>query len=289
MTHRPCAVPGCDKSTPDQYPVCRACLSDLVNDLTDLWRGPEINRWEYEPGLIDDLIDVMARLMRSGIATGVTSRSATTPLPYHESASQLLWTVRNTLSVWCQTIYQANPRYAAPHGGSPELAHWLATSLLGIARHPEVAKLRDEIAWLTEQVRDAVDIAPLRVYLGECGAQCGGRECTDPIYALPSHTTVSCRACGAVYDVVDRRTELLSSAEDHLAPAGEICRALSTLGAPLSLRRIRVWAHRGRLVKHEPHPLDPRHRPRYRLGDVVGLLLRSDQKVDVRTAVGVKR
>lgn len=275
MTHQPCAVPGCTHTTPVQYPVCRSCLNELVKDLTDLCHGPETRRWECEPGLIDDLVDVMARLMRSGIATGVGSRSADKPLPYHEAASQLLWTVRNTLSVWCQTIYAANPEYDPPSGTSPELAHWLAAHIVGIARHPEVVTLRDEITWLTSQVRRTVDIAPLRIYLGDCGADVDGRECHEPVYAAPGHVTVSCHSCGALYDVDKRRAEKLAGAQDHIAPAGEIARALSTVGAPLRLATIRLWAHRypDDLPQYEAHPLDRRRRPRYRLGDVVTLML----------------
>jgi hypothetical protein len=266
-------VPNCTNVAPIQYEICESCLLALGADLHELAHGPEVRPGEFEPGLIDDLVDVMARLTRSGLSTGVGSRSATTPLLYNESASDLLWTVRNTLSVWCAEIYTRNPQYGEPHGSSPRLASWLSHAQLGVVRHPGAVSLRDEVTWMTTQVRRTVDIAPVRVYLGECGAQPEGRVCREPIYALPSHTTARCRGCGAVYDVVVRRGQLLDSAQDQLAPAGDIARALSTLGQPLSLRRIRVWVHRGRLVQYEPHPFDPKRRPRYRLGDVVTLLL----------------
>jgi len=273
VTHHACAVEGCSQVTPVHLTICQRCLSELLTALYDLAAGPELRPGCPEPGLIDDLTDVMARLRRSGLATGVLSHSAEFPLPYNEAASDLLWTVKNTLRSWCAEVYESTPAYRAqpaPAGSSAQLALWLASSTVGIARHPDVVQMRDELLWLVGKVRRTVDIAPTRMYLGACGAQ-PDKVCREPIYAMPGHTVTRCPGCGAEYDVKLRRGQMLADAQDQIAPAADIARAISLLGQPLTVRRIRVWAHRGKLQQYPPHAFDPRERPRYRLGDVVRL------------------
>lgn len=272
---QPCAVPMCTNTVPVTIGgrLCRECLADLQNALYALWAGPAVHMGEREPGLIDDLVDVMARLKRSGLATGVTSRSADTPLPYHEAASDLLWTARNTLAIWCEEIATAFPDYGRPPGHLAHRARWLGSHTRGIARYPDAPTLYDEIMWLYRQVARMVDTAPTRVYLGACGSRDRGRMCRVPLYALAQHRQARCRGCGALYDVAVRRGQLLDRAQDQIAPAADIARALSTLGRPVTVDLISKWAKRGKLAVYEAQPFDPRKRHRYRLGDVVDLVL----------------
>lgn len=252
--------------------MCRWCASELITELEGLAVGPYV-QGVHEPGWAGDLIDVMARLSRSGLATGVSSRPASTPLPFHEAASSLLWTLRNTLSVWCGAIAVANPGRSKAAGGIADLALWLARDVVQLERHPEIAMLHSEVMWVIGQVKRMIDIAPTRVYLGDCGASVDGQECHQALYVLPGRRMARCRACGEVYDVVARRGYLLDLAQDQVAPAAEIARALSILGQPVRVERIRQWVRRGKIIQYAAHPADVRHRPRYRVGDVVMLLV----------------
>lgn len=267
-----CVVNACGRPTPGY--LCRDCVGRLIDALESLARGPRV-KGRYEPGLAEDLVDVMARLMRSGLTTGVGSRSAGTPLPYHEAASDLLWTLRNTLWAWCSDVYARLSRPDRLGTTGPEMALWLRGHILAAVRHPDAARMYDEIMWVTGAVHDMVDIAPIRLYLGQCGAVSEGHPCRETLYTLPTHHTVRCRRCAAVYDVGVRRGQMLDHAQDQLAPAVDISRALSTLCMPVRVERIRKWAERGRLQPYDPHPFDPHKRARYRLGDVVSLLLAS--------------
>ncbi len=94
--------------------------------------------------------------------------------------------------------------------------------------------------------------------------------CGTDLYAMPGDTQVTCPACGARYDVAERRAWLLDAAEDRLATTTEIARAITTLaGQDLTTERLRQWAARGRLTVRARTPDD---RPLYRVGDVLSLL-----------------
>jgi hypothetical protein len=84
---------------------------------------------------------------------------------------------------------------------------------------------------------------------------------------------VRCRDCRTVYDVAERREWLLHSAEDVLATAPVISRALTRMGSEVMPDRIRQWASVSgggrRLVRRGR---DRSGVPLYRLGDVMDLL-----------------
>lgn len=72
---------------------------------------------------------------------------------------------------------------------------------------------------------------------------------------------------GAQYDVAERRVWLLDSAEDVLAHAALIARALSALGHKVGVDRLYKRAERGRTVAKT---VDMRGWPLYRIGDALG-------------------
>lgn len=264
-------MPGCGRPTNDF--LCTACVTELVTALRELAFGMT-SGGQRRPGLADDLQAVVARLTTRRSGLGVVSRSAETALPFHAAASELAWVMDNTLSTWAwdfaETHRHLHPRWSTV----TEAAEWMASYPNLLALHPAAEQMHDEITHLVHQVRSMVDIAPERIYLGPCGEKVEGVVCTEDLYALPSRTTVHCGVCGAAWNVEERREWLLEQVEDQLATAPEIARALPTLGQPVSVDRIRVWAHRGELSKKPAHPLDPRRRPRYRIGDVLDLITR---------------
>lgn len=271
MADQICTVQGCAR--PAQSGLCARCTTALRDTLVALARGPRDAHGAIEPGLLDDLTDVVARLMRSGAATGVLSRSAEVPLIFHPAASEVAWVARDTLTVWARELAQVNPHLSVTGSTATEVAAWLSRYPALIAAHPQAADLHDEITAMADTVRRMVDIRPGKVYLGACGAEPGGVACTDDLYALDGASSARCRSCGAVWDVSVRRDELLELVRDQLAPAADIARALSTLGRPVTVARIGMWVHRGRLIPRLAHPADPRQRPRYRVGDILDLLL----------------
>src|SRR5690606_22826324 len=140
----------------------------------------------------------------------------------------------------------------------------------GLGLHDIGPEAVDEITDAVAGCHRVIDRRPDRWYAGPCTAGADeGQGGTDP-YALRSGGTVACRRGEAVYDVADRRKWLLEEAEDRLAHATEIARAVSWLGAtPLTPDRVRQWAARERLTA-KAH--DSRGRALYRIGDAIDLL-----------------
>jgi len=140
--------------------------------------------------------------------------------------------------------------------------------LPALGRHDIGPDAVDEITDAVADCRRVIDRAPERWYAGPC-------ECGADLYAKRRTGIVTCRECGHEYDVEARREWLLAEAEDRLANAATIARAVSWLGAePLTSATVRKWAQRGRLLA-KGH--DGRG-PLYRIGDAIDLLAKESTK-----------
>lgn len=127
--------------------------------------------------------------------------------------------------------------------------------------HNDAAHHVAAIGLAIDNARAVIDRKPEHWYAGAC-------ECGRHLYATSDSGEIEC-GCGTVHAVEDRRRRLLAAAEDVLADAATIARCVTWLGGePVPARRLRVWAHRGKLksvttVDGHPH---------YRIGDVLDLL-----------------
>lgn len=150
----------------------------------------------------------------------------------------------------------------------------LVDALRYVARHadwlmhrPEAEQAYDELVAAAQGVMRAIDTSVGQRYAGPCSV------CSRDLYADTGASAVECKPCRMTYDMAERREFLLTAAEDRIATAAEISRAVTDLGEPVTSDRIRQWAARGRLVAHAQ--ID--RRPGYRVGDVLDLL-RDDAK-----------
>lgn len=153
------------------------------------------------------------------------------------------------------------------------LARWLGTHVEWIRHHEAGAELVDELRSAIREARRVLDRPPDRWYAGRCGDALADNAgpCGEDLYAKAGSRLVTCRGCGAEYDVEARREWLLSAVEDVLATAAEIARALTSLATPVTSSTIRGYVHRRRL---ESRGRDPRTgNPTYRIGDVLDLLV----------------
>lgn len=184
--------------------------------------------------------------------------------------------------------------------GQPTLGEIAAWILNPIDRHVEwirhqraASEVADEIGYAVRIMRQAIDRPGERWYAGPCGDDSVAQRvvaavfgtpspCREELYALPYAETVTCRECGAEYDLAERREWLLNSTADHFAHASLIAQALPALGIPGEpaklAARIRTAGSRGRLIVRWRDPLG---RPQYRIGDVVDLI-RDDAARDFR-------
>ena len=155
---------------------------------------------------------------------------------------------------------------------SPQIEHtsmWLLGRVDRLRVHSTAATMYRQIMEPVEKARYMIDRPPDRWYAGPC-------DCGHELYAQTGQPVVEC-VCGRRYEMRARREWLLAAAEDRLAPAPVIARAINWLGEkPLTPSLIRVWANRGRLLAkgHEPYGEEGGERPLYRVGDVLDLLAR---------------
>ncbi len=276
----PCQAIGCDR--PTETNLCRRSLDELTTALHEL-AGSTVERRnrdesthdkEPRPGLYADLLDTLTRQSNTGTASiGWITGETETSIPFHAAASDTRQLADTTIGTWARSLADLHPHLTLTATTTPDAAGWMATFPGLLAEHPQAGHMHADITSLVARIRRVIDRPPDKVYVGQCGAILeDGTDCPADLYAAPNRAWVECPSCGGSWNVTDRKQFLLQAVEDQLATPGEISRALSTLMEQVSASMIRSYAHRGRLNPHPPHPHDEKHRPRYRVGDVLDLL-----------------
>jgi hypothetical protein len=260
---------------PGTSTICGACLADLERALGSAG------------ALAAELQVTFARQARLG--SGAGRRSAERPLPYDGRASRLALRLRTELVGWARVLAEHAPEplpgpvcVACRHRSCRAIrktrmpadtigatAAWLLLHLDEIRQHEAAAEMVANITALTRSAERLIDRPADRVYSGPCDV------CGDDLFGRLDAAEVACRGCGARYDVAARRQWLLAEAEDVLAGAALISRALTRLGSEVRVERVRQWASRGQLAAHG---VDANGRPLYRVGDVIDLLERMTLK-----------
>lgn len=263
----------CGKPTRDAAYLCDDCADQLAHALGDV------------PWLDEELETTITR-QRAIPNEGKASASATCScddnedncphggLPWHEQASDIRRTLHGLLATWCRFCDEEAIRHSSPASGLPAdemqaMSRWLLWRIDGLTLHDIGPEAHDEITDAVAAARHIIDRRPDRWYAGPCTNAVAEVVCGADLYAKRTTGDVTCRQCAAVYDVAERRAWLLAEAEDRLADATAVARAVSWLGADaLTPARIRKWAERGRIaVKGHQGK-----RPLYRIGDAIDLL-----------------
>lgn len=239
----------CGRPLRDNAACCDHCVWTLEKALGDV-------------AALDEELEVTITRQR-GIPTEGGSASRETSLPWHEKASDARRNLKALLVSWTRLC--AEERLTArrlPDDNLASIARWLLWVLPALGRHDAGPDAVDEITDAVAECRRVIDKAPERWYAGPC-------DCGADLYAKRRTGIVACRECEVQYDVEERRDWLLGEAEDRLANAATIARAVSWLGAePLTSATVRKWAQRGRLLA-KGH--DGRG-PLYRIGDAIDLM-----------------
>lgn len=158
--------------------------------------------------------------------------------------------------------------------------------------------LRGQLEWLRHQRQAAEVFADLenaatdlirmvagplpRWFAGQCWEPIEGvdehgqpKRCANELYAAPGATTVHCRDCGMTHELAYRKEWLLREANNTLAHAELIARALTALGVDdVTPARVRGMARHGRLVAHGT---DRAGRPIYKVGEVLAVIEEQDR------------
>lgn len=273
----PCATPRCDNPTHDQRVVCTSCVANLRGDLREL------------PDLLADLEVTLTRQDATGAEhipdpveaprAGDGPGCAATALAFRPMASDVGRYLHATLEHWTRHLLDAlgldeadaigaRPQHltGAPSWWTLELAAWLDRHPTSLATDPEAGALVENIRFAVEDVRRVV-FPRLLAYVGPCTDECGAH-----LYAPHGAEHVRCRVCRRRWVIADRVAELRERADGVMLPAEQMARLLPRIAAdipidPLTADQIRGFGRRGRLEKFPPYKA-----PRYKLGEVTGLM-----------------
>lgn len=262
----------CGRPTRDEAYCCDDCLQSLSVALGEV-------PW------LDEELEVTISGQKGATYNGNTSRGAERPSPVHWGASEARGHLKALLVSWALFSVQEGVRNQSPQQELPTddlvaLSRWLLWRVDGLGLHDIGPEAVDEITSAVAHCHRLIDRPADKLYAGRCTGDLeedgGIIECPEDLWVRVGSKDVTCRRCGTSWDVSDRRKWLLDQAEEVLATAVEISRAVSWLGTePLTADRVRQWATRDRIITRGH---DRTGRPLYRVGDAIDLLAKSATK-----------
>lgn len=241
---------ACERTTRDDAYLCDHCVEEFDKALGDV-------TW------LDTELETTITRQR-GAATNGGSRSATTPLPWHERASAAQRDLHALLVSWVRFCVAEGVRGLPtwePADRLPSLARWMLHATRGLALH-ELGP--DAFAELTDAVASCRSVVfwkrKSRVYLGKCEQVVRDPEtddvilacCPGDVYAEEGEQVGHCEECEQGVTVVIRQAEINKRLEDKLFTAAEAATAATYLGLHADRDRIRKrinqWHTRGRVL-----------------------------------------
>jgi len=297
-----CSV--CGRSVGDTAYLCPACTDKLRAALLDLeayggelhvtiTRQDRISIGLGAPVQLADRSDVWEDTPFDTIKQlwKETAGAVEQALPFHLGASNQRRLVEAALT-WARHVSETRGRdipeparwlgpicEACDHDGcrwwrnwtadpEPAAFRWLIGELDWIRHQREAGEMFRDITAAAPAVRRAVDAQEDRVYVGPCGAATPAGRCSCDLYAREGEVFVTCQACGHSHDVAKRQWWLLERANDQLAHAALLSKALAKLGEGVTEVMISRWVAKGRLFARGQVLVGGKWRPTYRVGDV---------------------
>jgi hypothetical protein len=240
--------------------LCRDCEETFVREIGSL------------AGLADDLRAAITRQAVFDTRYGGV-RTAAEPVLFDDRATRARSALMGAAWRWTFLIWdRKEPLPVGRYGGLVGMGRWLHQRINRLLDHPGIGELANDVHRQMKRAARAVDRPLDRVFAGVCSARTPDGECPAWLYASPDRPIVTCRSCGAHWDVAERRDFLLAAVEHVLATTDEIASAVVWLGDGVKEERIRQWASRGRLAQQGEAIVQGRRRPLYRIGDVLRLL-----------------
>lgn len=295
MTDRPCPAlrrkPGttsaepCDRPAGDGF-ICTGCTKHVERVLAEL------------PSWLGELDMAIARQVRvTSRDGGKPTKRFEQPLPYNESAADLLHRVRNELSVAIRGLCESRGIPAPRIERTPDMATWLVAHVDSIRQDdaaPEMVawarSLRDAIRWQVDNLGTRF-AGPCRAVVrvlvvggtetpsddSKAGESISGlpvrvteRECGAALRTRSGDSVIICRECKTRHDAADVLARVIRDNHEHMARPSELADLLTTAGWPVKADTIRKWGRRGKLYDWREDDLG---RPMYRLGDVLDLVV----------------
>lgn len=252
---RQCHVAECNSPISDSVYVCDPCISELdytLDQFPDLWA---------------ELEATLTKQARFSAKSERPSRER--PLPFHVSASDIAHRINNTLATWCRVIMEDHACPAVrPDAVNAVLVEWLRDQLGWLQRQKFAAEAVGDIVDEISVIHQIIDRPQPQRYLGPC-------DCGESLYITGSPKYADCPSCLMLHDVEALQERALIAADDTLAHASLISRAITSLGFPVTPVHISRWVQRGRLLA-KGHDKDGK--ALYRIGDVRGVAQEMESK-----------
>jgi hypothetical protein len=263
----------CGQPTRDGAWLCDPCQKRFTTTLEDL--GP-----------LNDELGVTITRQRAAAITGGPP-SASTGLPWHETAADALRTLHGLLAQWVRFSTEEEirgPVIAYPADTIDSMAAWLVTRVHGLALNDIGPEAMDEITDAAAECHRIVFWKRRnRIYLGTCrtteviedenGETYETPPCPGEIYADEDEPVGFCDLCKQGATVVIRRTELNKELDAYLATAAEIARLATYLGLDVPRdtvrKRVLYWHRHKRIPKRGA---DAAGLPMFRYGEARKLL-----------------
>jgi hypothetical protein len=264
-----CSVVSCGRPTQDM--LCSLCLKDLTGALHLLVHDGADVKGNRRPGLLEELQVTVTRQDQLVSPMDKTSASAESALAFHAAASEVSWVADNTVTTWARDMAETYPHLSLTATTTVQAAEWLANLPSLLAVHPAASEILNEVTSLVIRIKQIIDIAAPRFFVGQCGHSDEHGTCTVELYAREDKNSVHCPQCQTEYSVDERRLMMLAVLNDQLATAVEIAPAMQRLtGREAKVDTIRSWKHNKKLF---PHGHTASGQPLYRIGDVIELLM----------------
>lgn len=244
----PCPTPSCRYDRPGHRMLCGGCEADLARALGDVpWLAVQL----------DVVLSKQGSHTPAGRRTGV-------PLPYDPRATEAAAVLKSALVGWVRELLSWHTE-EWPADDLPSIAVWLLARVERLAMHHAAGEAVDVICSAVRSAIRLVDRPPDLLFAGQCGNVLDGQVCETGLYARPDAARVRCHGCDRIYDMADRRADMLDAVEGMLFRAADMAHVLTSLGWPCTQGQIRQWASRGRVVAHG---VDGQAHPVYRVSEV---------------------
>lgn len=260
----------CENTCPPGMAVCSDCANDLALSLL------------YVPLIAGALEDAHVKGQRFGASgTGVPNPDES-PVPFSPRASEARVELLAALTEAADAIAHRRECFR-PLNTFVALSRFLAASVSWIRAEHDGPEMVRHLQTVIRSASRVVDRPADVVMLGHCnGTTEAGETCGAVLYSPANRVQVTCRTCGYVHEVQDRRAWLLGAAEEIELPAAALQRAVDGLGVEVTAKQLEHWAARGRLVRAGTIRVLNRERPTYRVGDVLDIVNADRQRRDAK-------
>jgi hypothetical protein len=245
----------CGGGMVDEAVLCFDCTRGLAGRLADV------------PVLLAELDNTLARMTATTTSVGSTGHP---PGSVHPDMS--VAAIAGLLRVSCAGWAHALDRHVSTAPWKHLLKH-----LPDVRMQNWSVMLDRDLAMRMADGWQRVDRPEERWYAGVCGADIpdarGHALCQQVLWAKLDDSEITCRYCGTIWTVPERRDWLIRTAEDFEGNATMVASVVSYVTQKrVAPATVRSWSFRGLLIPKQ------RTTTSYRVGDVIEVALRHEVK-----------